>query len=125
MDMTLPTFLLLALTGILAGFLSGMVGVGGGIIMVPMLVFAVGLSQKTAQGTSLAVMMIPLSIGVSVYNYYKQGEINIKYALIIAVFFAVGGFFGSKLALNIDQGLVRKIFAVLMVVIAVKMFFGK
>lgn len=125
MDMSVSTFLLLGLTGLLAGFLSGMVGVGGGIIMVPMLVFAIGLSQKTAQGTSLAVMMIPISIGVAVYNYYKQGEINVKYALIVAGFFAVGGFFGSKLALSIDQNLVRKIFAVLMVVIAVKMFFGK
>lgn len=125
MDMSMSTFLLLGLTGLLAGFLSGMVGVGGGIIMVPMMVFALGLSQKTAQGTSLAVMMIPISIGVAVYNYYKQGEINVVYALIIAGFFAVGGFFGSKLALTIDQGIVKKIFAVLMVVVAIKMFFSK
>lgn len=123
--MDISTILLLALTGLAAGFLGGMVGVGGGIIMVPMMVFAIGVDQKTAQGTSLAVMLIPISIGVAVYNYYKQGHINIGYALVIAAFFAVGGFFGSRLALSIDQNLVKKIFAVLMVVIAVRMFFWK
>jgi uncharacterized membrane protein YfcA len=123
--MEISTFLILGITGLAAGFLGGMVGVGGGVIMVPMMVFALGLSQKTAQGTSLAVMMIPLSIGVACYNYYKAGQVNITYALIIAGFFAVGGYFGSKLALTIDQNLVKKIFAVLLVLIAVKMFFGK
>ncbi len=117
--MDISAFLVLGLTGLVAGFLGGMVGVGGGIVMVPMMVFVLGLSQKTAQGTSLAVMMIPLSIGIAVYNYYKQGHVNITYALIIA------GFFGSKLALNIDQNIVKKIFAVLMVIVAIKMFFGK
>ncbi len=123
MDFT--TFLLLGLTGILAGFLSGMVGVGGGIVMVPMMVFAIGMSQKMAQGTSLLVMLIPISIGISVWQYYKSGQVNITYALIVAGFFAVGGFLGSRLALNIDTGIVKKVFAVLMVVVAVKMFFGK
>ncbi len=123
--MDVSTFLLLAITGLAAGFLGGMVGVGGGIIMVPMLVFAIGLTQQTAQGTSLAVMMIPLSIGVAVYNYWKQGHVNIVYALIIACFFAVGGFFGSRLALSVDQNIVKKIFAVLMVIVAIKMFFWK
>jgi uncharacterized membrane protein YfcA len=123
--MDISTFLILGLTGLMAGFLGGMVGVGGGIIMVPMMVFALGLSQKTAQGTSLAVMMIPLSIGVAVFNYYKQGQVNVWYAIVIACFFAVGGYFGSKLALSIDQTIVKKIFAVLMVLIAIKMFFGK
>ena len=123
--MDMSTFLLLALTGIAAGFLAGMVGVGGGIIMVPMLVFVLGLSQKTAQGTSLAVIMIPLSLGVAVYNYYKQGYVNITYALIIMGFFTIGAFLGSKIALGVDQHLVKKIFAVVLFVVALKMFFGK
>jgi uncharacterized protein len=123
--MDFSTFLILGLTGILAGFLSGMVGVGGGIIMVPMMVFALGMNQKMAQGTSLMVMLIPISIGVGVWQYYQNKQINIPYALIIAGFFAIGGYLGSKLALNIDQGIVKKIFAVLMVVVAIKMFFGK
>lgn len=123
--MDISTFLILAITGLAAGFLGGMVGVGGGIIMVPMMVFVLGMTQKTAQGTSLAVMMIPISIGVAVYNYWKQGEINFVYALIIAGFFAVGGFFGSRLALSIDQQWIKKIFALLMVIVAIKMFFSK
>src|SRR5688572_15318998 len=123
--MEVATFVILGITGILAGFLSGLVGVGGGIIMVPMMVFALGMSQKTAQGTSLAVMMIPLSIGISVFNYWKGKEINLTYAIIIACFFAVGGFLGSRLALKIDTIWVRKVFAILMVLVAVKMFFGK
>lgn len=123
--MDVSTFIVLAATGLAAGFLGGMVGVGGGIVMVPMMVFVLGMSQKTAQGTSLAVMMIPISIGVAVYNYWKQGEINFTYAFIIAAFFAVGGFFGSRLALSIDQQWVKKIFAVILLVVAVKMFFGK
>ena len=96
--MDVSTFLVLAITGLAAGFLSGMVGVGGGIVMVPMMVFVLGMSQKTAQGTSLAIMMIPISLGVAVYHYWKQGEIDFTYAFIIAAFFAVGGFFGSKFA---------------------------
>ena len=118
-------FLILALTGVGAGFLSGMVGVGGGVVMVPVMVFALGMTQKTAQGTSLAVMLIPISIGVAAYNYYKSGEMNITYALIIAGFFAIGGFVGSKLSLSIDQHWVKKIFAVFMVIVAIKMFFSK
>lgn len=123
--MDFSQFLLLGVTGILAGFLSGMVGVGGGIIMVPMMVYALNMDQKMAQGTSLMVMLIPISIGVGVWQYYQSKQVNIPYALVIAGFFAVGGYLGSKLALNIDQALVKKIFAVLMVVVAIKMFFGK
>lgn len=123
--MDFSTVLLLGVTGLLAGFMSAMVGVGGGIIMVPMLVFVLHMDQKMAQGTSLAVMLIPLSLGVAVWNYHKNGQINWTSAIIIAVFFAVGGFLGSKLVMNIDQNIIKKIFAVLMVVVAVKLFIGK
>lgn len=123
--MDIQVFVFLALTGIAAGFLGGLVGVGGGIIMVPMMVFALGLSQRTAQGTSLAVLMIPIAVGMAVYNYHKSGEVNWKYALIIAGFFTIGSFLGSKLALSIDQNIVKKIFAVFMIVVAIKMLFGK
>lgn len=122
MDTT--TILILALTGIMAGFLGGMVGVGGGIIMVPALVYLLHQSQQSAQGTSLAVLMIPVS-AVAVYNYYKGGQVNFKYALVIAAFFLVGSYFGSKLALRIDQTLVRRLFAGFMIVVAIKMLFGK
>lgn len=122
--MDITTILILALTGIMAGFLGGMVGVGGGIIMVPALVYLLHQSQQSAQGTSLAVLMIPVS-AVAVYNYYKGGQVNFKYALVIAAFFLVGSYFGSKLALRIDQTLVRRLFAGFMIVVAIKMLFGK
>lgn len=122
--MDITTILILALTGIMAGFLGGMVGVGGGIIMVPALVYLLHQSQQSAQGTSLAVLMIPVS-AVAVYNYYKGGQVNFKYALVIAAFFLVGSYFGSKLALRIDQTLVRRLFAGFMIAVAIKMLFGK
>jgi len=122
--MTLHTILLLILIGILAGILSGLVGVGGGVIMVPLLVFLLGFSQHQAQGTSLAVLVVPVT-GIAVYNYFKEGYIDWRYAAIIAVFFVVGGYFGSKMAINIDQKILKKIFGFILLLIAGKMLFGK
>lgn len=122
--MTLHTILLLILIGILAGILSGLVGVGGGVIMVPLLVLLLGFSQHQAQGTSLAVLVVPVT-GIAVYNYYKEGYIDWRYAAIIAVFFVVGGYFGSKMAINIDQKILKKIFGFILLFIAGKMLFGK
>ena len=122
--MTLQIIVSLILIGILAGVLSGLVGVGGGIIMVPLLVMFFGFNQQQAQGTSLAVLAVPVT-AVAVFNYYKEGQINIKYAAIIAVFFVVGSVFGSKFALTLDQKLLKKIFAVVLLVIAGKMLMDK
>ncbi len=122
--MTLQIILSLILIGILAGVLSGLVGVGGGIIMVPLLVMFFGFNQHQAQGTSLAVLAVPVT-AVAVFNYYKEGQINIKYAAVIAVFFVVGSIFGSKLALTLDQKILKKIFAVVLLVIAGKMLLDK
>ena len=122
--MTLQTILSLILIGILAGFLSGLVGVGGGIIMVPLLVLFLSLSQHQAQGTSLAVLAVPVT-ALAVFNYYKEGQLNLKYAAIIALFFVVGSIVGSKFALTLDQKVLKKIFAVVLVVIAGKMLLEK
>ncbi len=122
--MTLQIILSLILIGILAGVLSGLVGVGGGIIMVPLLVMFFGFNQHQAQGTSLAVLAVPVT-AVAVFNYYKEGQINIKYAAIIAIFFVVGSIFGSKFALTLDQKMLKKIFAVVLLVIAGKMLMDK
>lgn len=122
--MTIQTILSLILIGILAGVLSGLVGVGGGIIMVPLLVLFLSLSQHQAQGTSLAVLAVPVT-AVAVFNYYKEGQINLKYAAIIAVFFVVGSIVGSKFALTLDQKVLKKIFAVVLVIIAGKMLLEK
>ncbi len=114
----------LIIIGLLAGILSGLVGVGGGIIMVPLLVLLVGFSQHQAQGTSLTVLLVPVT-AVAVFNYYKEGYVNWKYAMVIAAFFVVGSFFGSKLAVDLDQKMLKKIFGIVLLFIAGKMLLEK
>lgn len=111
---------ILLVIGLCAGMLSGFVGVGGGIIIVPALVFFLGYTQHMAQGTSLAMMIPPIGI-LAVMNYYKSGNINIQAALILCITFVVGGYLGSKLSISLDQKLVKKIFAVIMMIAAVRM----
>ncbi|HNY51865.1 MAG TPA: sulfite exporter TauE/SafE family protein [Bacteroidales bacterium] len=124
MKMTTTALLTLIIIGIITGAVAGLLGIGGAIIMVPALVFIMGLGQHQAQGTSLAVMLPPVGI-IAAYNYYKAGEVNLKYALILAVAFIVGSYFGSKLALNIPQRMLQKIFALVLLLISVKMLFSK
>jgi len=124
MKMSTSVLLLLIVIGIITGFMAGMFGIGGAIIMIPALVLLLGLSQQTAQGTSLAVMLPPIGI-IAAYNYYKAGEVNIKFALILAVTFILGSYFGSKLALNIPQPVLKKIFGILLLLVAVRMLFSK
>ena len=118
--MDISTMLILALIGLLAGTLGGMVGLGGGLIIVPAMIYLMGADQKTAQGTSIAIMLPPIGLFAAI-NYYKAGYINVKYAAIIAVTFLVGGYFGSKLAIALPEAVVKKVFAGLMIVTAVKM----
>ncbi len=120
--MTATTFVLLILIGLMAGFLSGLIGIGGGIIIVPALVFLLGFSQKLAQGTSLGILLLPVGI-LAVMQYYKQGYLNVNYVLVVASAFVVGGFLGSKLALSLDDAKMKKIFAVILLMLAVKMLF--
>jgi uncharacterized protein len=118
------TILLLLCIGLFAGILSGLVGVGGGIIIVPALVYFMNMGQHQAQGTSLAVLLLPVGI-FAVYNYYKGGYVDIKSTFIIASTFVIGGYIGSKIAINIDQTLVKKIFGVFMLLVALKLILGK
>lgn len=122
--MNVTEFITLVLIGLAAGVFGGMVGLGGGVIMIPAMIYILGVSQTTAQGTSLAVMLPPVGI-MAAMNYYKAGHINIKYAIIIAVAFTIGGYFGSKIALNIPVNVLRKIFAVTLIAMAIQMFFKK
>ena len=122
--MTTSMLLILIGIGIITGFTAGMLGIGGAIIMIPALVFFMGFSQQTAQGTSLAVMLPPIGI-IAAYNYYKAGEVNFKFAMILAVAFLFGSYFGSKLALDLPQPLLKKIFGVLLLLVAAKMLFSK
>jgi hypothetical protein len=124
MKMTTETVLLLIVIGLLAGVFGGMVGLGGGVIMIPAMVYLMGMSQHAAQGTSLAVMLPPVGL-FAVMNYYKAGQLNMKYALIIAAAFLIGGYFGSKIALNIPVSLMKKIFGVVLIAMALHMMLKK
>jgi len=111
----------------MAGILSGLVGVGGGIIMVPLFVIFLGLTQHNAQGLSLAVMLPPVTF-LAVYNYHTAGtggNIDWRIALAVSLLFVVGGFIGSKIALQIDQKLLKRIFGVFMLIVAIKLIFNK
>ena len=120
----MTTIMILLCIGLMAGILSGLVGVGGGIIIVPALVYFLSMSQHQAQGTSLAVLLLPVGI-FDVYNYYKAGFVDVQSTLIIASTFLIGGFIGSKISIAIDQNLVKKIFGVFLLLVAFKMILGK
>lgn len=120
----MTTFMILALIGLLAGTMGGMVGIGGGLIIVPAMVYLMGVDQKTAQGTSIAIMLPPIGL-FAAYNYYKAGYINIKYAAVIAATFLLGGYLGSKMAIALPDAIVKKVFAVFMIITAAKMLLSK
>ena len=121
--MDFSTLFILIGIGLLAGMLSGLIGVGGGIIVVPALVYFLGLNQHMAQGTSLALMLPPIGI-LAAMNYYKAGELNIKYAAIIAIAFVVGGYFGSKISIEfISETAMKKVFGVILLFTAIKLLF--
>ena len=114
--------ILLIVIGLVAGMLSGLVGIGGGIIIVPSLVFFLGFSQKLAQGTSLGVLLLPVGI-LAVMQFYKAGYVDVKTVWIVSIAFLIGGFFGSKIALSLPQDTVRKIFGAFLLLIALKILF--
>lgn len=123
--MNINEIVLLLLIGLLAGFMSSLVGIGGGLIIVPGLVLVLGMDQKMAQGTSLAMLSLPVAF-VGAYNYYKTGNSDWKVAFLLACTFMIGGYLGSKVTLSMNTHMVKKVFAVFMIVIAVKyLFFDK
>ena len=122
--MNLTQVLLIILIGLAGGFLSGTFGIGGGIIIVPALVFLMGMTQSGAQGTSLTMMLAPIGI-LAVINYYKAGYVNIKYAILLMVFFVIGSYYGSKLAIYLPDKTLKQAFGVLLLLAGTKMIFGK
>lgn len=118
--MTVQIILLLIIIGLAAGVLSGLVGVGGGIIVVPALVFFLSFTQQQAQGTSLGLLLLPVGI-LAVLNYYKQGHIDIRVVAIMAVSFVIGGWLGSKWALSLPEVTVKRIFAIILFYSGIKM----
>lgn len=111
-----------AMIGVLGGVLSGLLGIGGAVLMIPMLVYIYGFEQHLAQGTTLMLMVPPIGI-LAAMEYYKQGNVDLKAAAVIALFFFVGGLVGAKLANKIDSSVMKKIFAVVLILMGVRMWF--
>jgi uncharacterized membrane protein YfcA len=122
--MTIQILLILLAVGLAAGALSGMVGIGGGIIIVPVLVYFLGFTQHQAQGTTLFMFLLPIGI-LGVMNYHKAGHVDFKTAFIIATTFVVGSYFGSKIAISLDQKLVKQVFGAIIIILGAKMLFWK
>ena len=122
--MSVSTFIILIIIGLLAGILSGLVGVGGGILMIPLLIIFLGLTQHEAQGTALFAMLPPIGI-LAAFNYYKEGFVKWEYAIVIAFTFVIGGYLGSKLSLSLPPQMVRRVFGVIMLLGAIKLISSK
>jgi len=112
----------LLLVGLIAGYFSGLIGIGGGVIIVPALVLLFGFTEHTAQGTTLALLVPPIGI-LAVMSYYQKGYVDIKTAIIICIGFVVGGFIGGKMAVSINETTLRKVFAVVLILLGARMFF--
>ena len=120
--MSTEQIIILLLIGIAAGFMSSMVGIGGGLVIVPALVLFYGMDQKMAQGTSLLIIALPVT-AAGAYAYYKSGNTNWQAGLIVAITFMIGGYFGGLLANKLETTIVKKIFALFLLLIALKMLF--
>lgn len=114
--------ILVIIIGVIAGILSGLLGIGGAVLIIPALVLFLGFSQQTAQGTTLLMMVPPIG-ALAAFQYYKEGTVDFKVAGILAVGFLIGGYLGGKYANQIPQDILKKIFAVLLLIIAFKMLF--
>jgi len=108
--------------GLVAGIISGLIGIGGGIIIVPALVFIFGMTQHQAQGTTLALMVPPIGL-LAAWTYYKQGYVNLKVAGLICLGFFVGGLLGARIATSLPTKVLEKIFGVGLLLISIKMIF--
>ena len=120
--MAYHTIAVLLIIGLAAGFLSGLVGVGGGIIIVPALMYFLKFDQHQAQGTSLGLLLMPVGIFAAM-NYYKKGYMDVKVVAIMCVAFVVGAYLGSNVSLAISQERLKKVFAVLLLFVVFKMLF--
>jgi len=122
--MSINEIILLIVIGFLAGVVGGSLGLGGGIIIVPALIFLLGFSQHHAQGTSLAVLLFPIGI-LGVINYAKNGYVNFKFAAVLIVAFILGSYLGSVISVHLPAKVLRKIFGIFLLLISLKMIFNK
>ncbi len=116
--------LLLLGIGIGAGVLSGVFGVGGGIVIVPALIYLARMSPQQAAGTSLAALVLPIGVAIGATTYYRAGYLNIRDAVFIAIGMAVGAYFGAVLSTSLDATVLRRAFSVLLAILAVRLWFN-
>ena|ERR1051326_3462512 len=112
------------LLGLMVGVLSGIVGIGGGILIVPMLVYLFHMNQHKAQGTSLGALLAPIG-ALAFWEYYKAGNVDLKAALLIAVGFLIGGYFGGLWAQRLPEAALQRVFGSLLVVIGIRLLFSR
>lgn len=125
--MNIQTVLILIIIGVAAGMLGGMIGIGGGIVIVPALMYLLHFTQFQAQGTSLGLLMFPVGI-FGFLTYYNKAKltgapIDFKVIGLIALGFIVGSYFGSKIAISVDKSMLKNIFAIFLIILAAKMLF--
>lgn len=114
--MSVQIILLLLLLGAVAGYISGLVGIGGGVILVPALVLLLGYSQHRAQGTTLALLIPPIGL-LAVWEYYRQGYVDVKTAVVVCIGFVLGGYLGGRLAVGLSELMLKRIFALTLLVL--------
>jgi uncharacterized protein len=122
-SLVMESYLPYVALGLVAGMLSGLIGIGGGVIIVPALVLLFGMSQHNAQGTTLALLIPPIGI-LAAWTYYKAGYVDVKVAALVAVGFFAGSFFGARIATHVSDAALERIFGVALLLIALKMIFS-
>ena len=115
-------YALAAVIGVVAGFLSGLLGIGGAVILIPGMVYVLGFDQRMAQGTSLAVLALPVVLAGAL-EYYRQGFVDLRTAAVLVLSFPLGSLLGGMLAVKTSPQLLKKIFAIFLIVVALKMLF--
>ncbi|MDD4879649.1 MAG: TSUP family transporter [Candidatus Omnitrophica bacterium] len=118
---TIAVYLVL---GVAAGALSGLMGIGGGLILIPALIYLFKFSQLQAQGTTIALLLPPIGL-LAAMIYYKSGYVDVKAALFICLGFFIGGFFGAKAAIGLSNLFLQRLFGAVMFLVSLKMIFGK
>jgi uncharacterized membrane protein YfcA len=116
--------ILCIIIGLFAGTISGFIGISGGVIIVPALVFFFGFTQHQAQGTTLALLVPPIGF-LAAYTYFQRGFVNVKVALFICLGFFIGGLIGSKFAVNIPKDILQKVFGATIMLLGIYMFVKK